>query len=272
MVSGDFKEIDWQQTLNDMEVPEIAALINPYVGAIATLSINTVPSILDAIKSHDMNNDQEMVGHIMDAFLSGIGPVATLSGALFEKLGDITDVTQRAEAETMYYDMKELEDAGYQYEKLVSAELYTDATKQASKIKQLADKFMTGAKKALDNFKTDKGTMTGGAAGIDKPFELGLSYDVNLTKNSFVQTAKQTLDTVSKIVPIAYQLYKASEVHNEKILKQLQTQIEDAFKPLRTIHQSQKFELDSSLKDLTQTKNQQEYSKLYETYLKQKEY
>ena len=187
MVNGHFKDIDWVQTLKDIGVDEIAGLINPIAGAVATLAIDVSPALIDAVKVSKDGNKQEMIQDIMDAVTSGFGPITQLSGALGEKIGDLKDIAERNKAIEMYGDLKELSQSQYRYEKLVSAELYTKATNEISKIRTLANKFTYAAKNVLSKLKIskNKGFATGAASDLKQ-----VNHNAPLPKADFSEYKK----------------------------------------------------------------------------------
>lgn len=156
MLSGDFKDIDWFETMKNMSVDEIASVIHPIAGSVASLVTDVAPALIDAVKNGKEGNKQQMIQGIMNAVTSGFSPISQLAGALGEKIGDLKDIGERNKAIQMYGDLKELSESKQRYEMLVSAELYAESNSLVSKIKTLADKFIKSTTHVYSQFKSVK--------------------------------------------------------------------------------------------------------------------
>lgn len=189
VLHGRFKDADWRGMAKQMNIQEYLSMINPKAGAAATFLIDVLPESLNAVHHAEDGEKKEMISSITKACLGGISMLSEMSGPLAEKIGETMNVGDRAEALEVFGEIKDLEQSGYRYEMLVKAELFKDADKELSKIKQLAGKMKSGFEKMKSVLK-EKGNPTGYAADTgmsanydpNKPFELHAEYDEILNK------------------------------------------------------------------------------------------
>lgn len=179
VLHGRFKDADWRGMAKQMNIQEYLSMINPKAGAAATFLIDVLPDTLNAVHHAEDGEKKKMISSITKACLGGISMLSEMSGPLAEKIGETMNVGDRAEALEVFGEIKDLEQSGYRYEMLVKAELFKDADKELSKIKQLAGKMKSGFEKMKSVLK-EKGNPTGYAADtgmsanydLNKPFEL----------------------------------------------------------------------------------------------------
>lgn len=147
LVSGDFENIKWDEIGQKLHISEIAKMLNPVAGVIATLAVDVAPKVVKMVEGINAGDKAEIITNAIGAFTNCIGVIGQLKEALGDKLATISkevDAKIYNEATQTYQNLDKLQDAGYKYETYVKAEMFDQANQEAIKLNDLSTEMMQG--------------------------------------------------------------------------------------------------------------------------------
>lgn len=283
LVSGDFENIKWDEVGQKLHVSQIASMINPVAGVIATLAVDVAPKVVKLVEGINAGDKAEIIKNAIGAFTNCMGVVGQLKEAVGNKLAEFSkdvDAQIYDEATQTYQNLEQLQDAGYKYETYVKAEMFDQANQEALKLDDLSKNMMqgeaTGFAANLDNINVDEITndnlasattvLQGGISKTDYP---DINTEALSNQNSQTNFGDSVIiaSQISNAIDSIMNNSQNAENLNVSASPQFNTSIE-AIKQAQTV---QKNNLDNLLKKVTTAKNQEEYSKLLKEYAQQKE-
>lgn len=185
IVSGDFENIKWDEIGQKLNISQIANLINPIAGVIATLAVDVAPKVVKLVEGINSGDKAEIIQNAIGAFTNCMGVVGQLKSAIGNKMAEFSkDVDAKIynEAAQTYDNLGQIQDAGYKYETYVKAEMFDQAKQEAMKLNDLSTEMMqgepTGFATNLDELQTDN------FESSTKVLQGGISKDAYITNTN----------------------------------------------------------------------------------------
>lgn len=147
LVSGDFENIKWDEVGQKLHISQIASIINPVAGVIATLAVDVAPKVVKLVEGVNAGDKAEIIQNAIGAFTNCMSVVGQLKESVGNKLAEFSkDVDAKIynEAAQTYDNLGQLKDAGYKYETYVKAEMFDQANQEAIKLNDLSTEMMQG--------------------------------------------------------------------------------------------------------------------------------
>ncbi|HNW26791.1 MAG TPA: hypothetical protein PKI94_08405 [Candidatus Gastranaerophilaceae bacterium] len=147
VVSGDFENIKWDEIGEKLKISQIAGMINPVAGVIATLAVDVAPKIVKLAEACNAGDKAEIIQEAIGAFTNCMGVVGQLKDAVGNKLAEFSkevDAKIYDEAAGTYDNLEKIQNTGYRYEKFVQAEMFDQANQEALKLDDLSKNMMQG--------------------------------------------------------------------------------------------------------------------------------
>jgi len=272
LVRGDFENIKWDEVGQKLHISQIASMINPVAGVIATLAVDVAPKVVKLVEGINSGDKVEIIQNAIGAFTNCMGVVGQLKSAIGNKIAEFSkDVDAKIynEATQTYDNLGQIQDAGYKYETYVKAEMFDQANQEALKLNDLSTDMMqgnaTGFATNINDINVDEITTdnfepsTVLQGGISKTEYPDVSTEVPNVQSS------QTTDFGDSAI-IASQISNAinSIMNNSQNASNLNVSDAPQFRASSN-------NLDTLLQKVTTAKNQEEYSKLLKEYAQQKE-
>lgn len=184
LVSGDFENIKWDEVGQKLHISQIASMINPVAGVIATLAVDVAPKVVKLVEGINSGDKAEIIQNAIGAFTNCMGVVGQLKSAIGNKIAEFSkDVDAKIynEAAQTYDNLGQIQDAGYKYETYVKAEMFEQANQEAMRLNDLSTEMM-------------QGEPTGYASNVDYSL---LENSGNTTSDAVLQggISKTNLDT-----------------------------------------------------------------------------
>lgn len=147
LVSGDFENIKWDEVGQKLHISQIASMINPVAGVIATLAVDVAPKVVKLVEGINSGDKAEIIQNAIGAFTNCMGVVGQLKSAIGNKIAEFSkDVDAKIynEATQTYDNLGQIQDAGYKYEIYVKAEMFDQANQEAIRLNDLSTEMMRG--------------------------------------------------------------------------------------------------------------------------------
>lgn len=184
LVTGDIKDINLTEVCQNLRLDQLAYLINPLAGVVATMAIDVAPKVIGIIDASKTGDKETMVNDALGAFTNCMGVIGQLKGIVGDKIAGFSkDVSAEIYNDTTqtYDNLTQLQDAGYKYEKFVSADMLDEANQEALKLNNVSVEMLQGQSTGfasdikpdsllsnnMDSYSPSQTTLKGGVSFFD---------------------------------------------------------------------------------------------------------
>lgn len=288
IIRGDFEYIKWDEIGEKLHISQIANMIDPIAGMVATLAVDVAPKVIKLVEGINAGDKAEIIKNALGAFTNCIGVIGQLKEVIGDKLAEMSkNVSAEVynEAAKTYGDLEKIQDAGYRYEKFVKAEMMPEATTEALKLNDLSTEMMQGK---ATGFATNLDSIDVDAIANDN-FEPTTVLQGGISKTDYPEINTEGLSKQSPQIDFGDSVIIASEIassinaamnaaaninssgSNSPQSKAYVNKLNTSIDTLKQAQSGQKKDLDTLLQKLTTAKNQTEYSELLKKYTNQKQ-